>query len=62
MLADLRRAIAPFGLTLTERGLRQGRSVVDLVLSFSEAKSRAAADILDLEHAGHGRRGCGPWS
>ena len=50
-LAALRRAIAPFGLTLTERGLRQGRSVVDLVLSFSEAKSRAAADILDLERA-----------
>ena len=38
ILADLRRAIAPFGLTLTERGLRQGRSVIDLVLSFSEAK------------------------
>ncbi len=48
-LAALRRAIAPFGLTLTERGLRQGRSVIDLVLSFSEAKCRAAADILELE-------------
>ena len=55
-LAALRRAIAPFGLTLTERGLRQGRSVVDLVLSFSEAKCRAAADILELEHAAMGDR------
>lgn len=55
-LAALRRAIAPFGLTLTERGLRQGRSVVDLVLSFSEAKCRAAADILELEHAALGDR------
>ena len=56
ILADLRRAIAPFGLTLTERGLRHGRSVVDLVLSFSEAKGRAAADILDLEQAAMGTR------
>ncbi len=55
-LAALRRAIAPFGLTLTERGLRQGRSVVDLVLSFSEAKCRAAADILELEDAALGDR------
>ena len=55
-LAELRRAIAPFGLTLTERGLRQGRSVVDLVLSFSEAKCRAAADILELEYAALGDR------
>jgi superfamily II DNA or RNA helicase len=55
-LVALRRAIAPFGLTLTERGLRQGRSVVDLVLSFSEAKCRAAVDILDLEHAAIGDR------
>ena len=55
-LAALRRAIAPFGLTLTERGLRQGRSVVDLVLSFSEAKCRAAADILELESAAIGDR------
>ena len=55
-LAALRRAIAPFGLTLTERGVRQGRSVVDLVLSFSEAKCRAAADILALEHAAIGGR------
>ena len=55
-LAGLRRAIAPFGLTLTERGLRQGRSVVDLVLSFSDAKCRATADILELESAALGDR------
>jgi hypothetical protein len=55
-LAVLRRAIAPFGLTLTERGLRQGRSIVDLVLSFSEAKGRAAVDILELESAAMGDR------
>ncbi len=56
VLADLRRAIAPFGLTLTERGLRRGRSVVDLVLSFSESKCWAAADILDLEHSAMGEQ------
>jgi hypothetical protein len=55
-LATLRRAIAPFGLTLTERGLRQGRSVVDLVISFSDAKCRAAVDILELEWAAMGTR------
>ena len=55
-LAALRRALAPFGLTLTERGLRQGRSVVDLVLSFSEAKCRGAADILTMESAAIGDR------
>lgn len=55
-LTALRRAIAPFGLTLTERGLRQGRSVIDLVLTFSESKCRAAVDILELEHAAMGDR------
>lgn len=55
-LASLRRAIAPFGLTLTEGGLRQGRSVTDLVLSFSESKSLAAVDVLGLEHDAMGSR------
>jgi hypothetical protein len=49
VLARLRKAILPFGFTLTERGLRQGRSAGDLVLAFSESKDSAVADILRFE-------------
>lgn len=45
----LRKILLPFGLTLTERGLRQQRSPGDLVLTFSEAKDYAVAHILSKE-------------
>ena len=56
LLRRLRRVLLPFGLTLTERGLRQGRSVGDLVLAFSEAKDPAVVEILALEAAALGDR------
>lgn len=56
LLTQLRRAILPFGLTLTERGLMQSRSPGDLVLSFSESKDRAAANILAAESKALGER------
>jgi superfamily II DNA or RNA helicase len=49
LLAELRAALTAFGLSLTERGLRQGRSVGDLVLSFSEAKDAALVELLAAE-------------
>jgi len=51
LLTQLRDALAGFGMSLTERGLRQGRSVGDLVLAFSEAKDHALADLLAEEEA-----------
>jgi superfamily II DNA or RNA helicase len=48
-LAGLKKSLLPFGFTLTERGLRQGRSAGDLVLSFSESKDRAVIHILNEE-------------
>ncbi|MBN1877170.1 MAG: DEAD/DEAH box helicase family protein [Anaerolineae bacterium] len=48
-LQRLREILLPFGLTLTERGLRQGRSPGDLVLTFSEAKDAAVVEILTRE-------------
>ena len=55
-LARLRAALAPFGLALTERGLRQGRSPGDLVLALSDAKHAMAARILAAEAADLGER------
>lgn len=52
----LRKILLPFGFTLTERGLRQSRSVGDLVLTFSESKDRAVADILQKESAVMGNK------
>jgi superfamily II DNA or RNA helicase len=49
LLADLEKALAPFGLSLTERGLRQGRAPGDLVLALSESKDAAAVRILQAE-------------
>jgi len=49
-LSDLEKALAPFGLSLTERGLRQGRAPGDLVLALSEAKDATAVKILQAEH------------
>jgi superfamily II DNA or RNA helicase len=55
-LERIRTAIAPFGLTLTERGLRQGRSPGDLLLALSESKHTATAEILLAEHLALGDR------
>ena len=52
----LRKILLPFGFTITERGLRQSRSVGDLVLTFSESKDQAVAAILQKEHAALGER------
>ncbi len=49
LLTQLRDALAGFGISLTERGLRQGRSVGDLVLAFSEAKDHAVVELLAEE-------------
>lgn len=56
LLTQLRRAILPFGLTLTERGLMQSRSPGDLTLTFSESKDYAAAHILRAEWQALGER------
>jgi superfamily II DNA or RNA helicase len=46
---DLRDALLPFGITISERGIRHHRSPGDLVLALSEAKDRATVDILRAE-------------
>ncbi len=56
LLRDLRKAILPFGLTLTERGLTQSRSPGDLVLAFSESKDHAVAHILAAESRAMGEK------
>jgi superfamily II DNA or RNA helicase len=53
---DLRDALLPFGITITERGIRHGRSPGDLVLALSEAKDRATVEILRAEAEAQGRR------
>lgn len=55
-LAQLRRVLQPFGLNLTERGLRQGRSAGDLILALSESKATATATILAQEDRTMGPR------
>jgi len=45
----LRKILQPFGMTLTERGIRQSRSPGDLVLAFSESKDVAVGLILAAE-------------
>jgi superfamily II DNA or RNA helicase len=49
ILKHLKEVLYTFGFTLTERGLRQTRSPGDLVLTFSESKDIATADILTRE-------------
>lgn len=49
-LAKLRKILQPYGLNLTDRGLRQGRSAGDLVLALSQAKGGATESILEAEH------------
>ena len=48
-LMALKRALADFGITITDRGVRQGRSAGDLVLALSGAKCVAAETILTAE-------------
>lgn len=55
-LQALRRVLASFGFSLTERGLRQHRSAGDLVLALSESKDGAVLDILMAEHGALGDR------
>lgn len=50
----LQDALLPFGLSLTERGLRQQRAPGDLVLALSEAKDAAVVKILHTEYAALG--------
>jgi len=52
----LRDALLPFGITITERGIRHQRSPGDLVLALSESKDRAAAHILRTEAQALGDR------
>jgi superfamily II DNA or RNA helicase len=49
VLRQLRKVLLPFGLTLTERGMNQSRSPGDLVMTFSESKDQAVAEILEAE-------------
>ncbi|MCA1784182.1 MAG: DEAD/DEAH box helicase family protein [Intrasporangiaceae bacterium] len=56
LLAQLRDALTGFGISLTERGLRHGRSVGDLILAFSEAKDHAVIELLGEEERDLGER------
>jgi hypothetical protein len=49
LFRDLHDALLPFGVTIGEKGVRHGRSPVDLVLSLSESKDRATVEILRAE-------------
>jgi superfamily II DNA or RNA helicase len=55
-LATLRRTLRPFGLSLTERGVRSSRSPGDLVLALSDSKGEAACSILAAELEALGER------
>ena len=55
-LIELKRILLPFGLTLTEGGLRASRSPGDLVLAFSESKDEAVCRILAAESEALGER------
>ncbi len=48
-LAELRRALPSIGYRLTSSGVTRGRSPVDRVVARSEAKSRAAVEIVAAE-------------
>ncbi len=51
---ELRELLLTFGITLSERGIRHGRSPGDLVLALSEAKDEAVVEILTAEAAALG--------
>ena len=46
---ELRTRLLSFGITITEAGIRHGRSPGDLVLALSEAKDAAVVEILRAE-------------
>lgn len=50
LLDDISSAIKRIGFNLSERGIKKVASPVDRVLAFSQTKSRAVADILDVEY------------
>lgn len=54
LLQSVRTSLRPFGLTLTEKGLRRGQSPVDRIVALSDAKASAVADILRTEHESRG--------
>lgn len=47
----VRRALADFGLLLTDRGLRRGRDPLETTLAYSAGKDHAAVEILHRELA-----------
>ena len=49
LFRELKKALLPFGVTISESGIRHQRSPGDLVLSLSESKDQAVADILKAE-------------
>jgi hypothetical protein len=49
LFQELRQALLPFGISITERGIRHQRSPGDLVLALSESKDDAVAEILRAE-------------
>jgi len=53
---ELRSVLLAFGVTLTERGARHQRSPGELVLTLSESKDRAVAEILRAESKAMGPR------
>jgi superfamily II DNA or RNA helicase len=52
----LRKILLPFGMTITEKGIRQSRSAGDLILAFSESKDFAVVEILQAESRAMGDR------
>lgn len=52
----LRSILLSFGITISEAGIRHGRSPGDLVLALSEAKDAAVVEILRAEAAAMGPR------
>ena len=45
----VRRSLADFGYSLTDRGIRRGRNPVESTLAFSAAKDHATVEILRRE-------------
>ncbi|MFV0372673.1 DEAD/DEAH box helicase family protein [Microbacterium sp.] len=50
----IRRSLADFGYTLTDRGVRRSRDAVDTMLASSRAKDHGACDIIASERAALG--------
>ncbi len=56
LFRELRQALLPFGISITERGIRHQRSPGDLVLALSESKDEAVTEILRAELGALGPR------